>query len=235
MMRVSLIGTVHEEAGLANVPALRALLERITPDVIFLEIPPDAFDEHLDGSRSNLESTAVARYRERHQVDLIPVDLPTPGAAFFWNHDELYRAMRHRSYEYCQLMSRHTQHVWNHGFAYLNSEYCDKLFSDVHEVTLMFIDQTDRSFAEHYEFWTRTKERREQHMMRSIEHYGEETSFGTGAFLVGAAHRRSFMDKSASHNSAGSSALHWDFDGFIEADARLRVANACTSPLGASA
>jgi hypothetical protein len=45
MTRISLIGTVHGESGRANVSALVAILERIRPEVIFLELPTDAFED----------------------------------------------------------------------------------------------------------------------------------------------------------------------------------------------
>jgi hypothetical protein len=38
MARVSLVCTVHGETGHTNVSELRAILERIQPDVIFLEV-----------------------------------------------------------------------------------------------------------------------------------------------------------------------------------------------------
>ena len=46
MSCISLICTVHEETGLANVSGLRAIVERIQPDVIFLEVPPAAFGDY---------------------------------------------------------------------------------------------------------------------------------------------------------------------------------------------
>jgi hypothetical protein len=70
-MRVWLVGTVHEEQGLARVSGLQSILERIRPEVIFLEIPPAAWDAYLNGIRSNLESTAARRYREGHNAALV--------------------------------------------------------------------------------------------------------------------------------------------------------------------
>lgn len=58
-MRISVVGTVHEEAGHANASALLAILLRIRPEVLFLEMPPSAFADYSNGSRSNLESIAV--------------------------------------------------------------------------------------------------------------------------------------------------------------------------------
>src|SRR5262245_60034581 len=40
LMRISLVGTVHAESGLANAAELEAILSHIRPDVIFAEISP---------------------------------------------------------------------------------------------------------------------------------------------------------------------------------------------------
>src|SRR5688572_17271612 len=85
MKRVSLVCTVHRETGLANVSELHSLLERIRPEVIFLELPPADFDDYIVGTRRTLESTSASRYRAIHPVELVPVDLPTPGDEFIRN------------------------------------------------------------------------------------------------------------------------------------------------------
>jgi hypothetical protein len=80
MKRVSLVGTVHQEKGLASASALLAILEQIRPEVLFLEAPSDASGDYLDATGKELESAAVSRYREISRVDLVPVDLPIPDA-----------------------------------------------------------------------------------------------------------------------------------------------------------
>src|SRR6266850_2448378 len=111
MKRVWLVGTVHEEQGVATVSELLELLDRLRPEVIFLEIPPSAFEDHVDGSRTNLESIAARRYNALHSVDLVPVDLPTPEDAFFANSQHLYDRIENASPEYRRLLDWHRQHV----------------------------------------------------------------------------------------------------------------------------
>lgn len=66
---VSLVGTVHDELGRVNASELCAILERIRPEVIFLEVPLAAFDDYyVMCRRSNLESIAVRRYRESQRA-----------------------------------------------------------------------------------------------------------------------------------------------------------------------
>ena len=57
----------------------------------FLGDASRGFDDYINnGTRRNLESTAVRRYRELQDVDLVPVDLPTPEADFFADNEGLY-------------------------------------------------------------------------------------------------------------------------------------------------
>ena len=43
---ITLVCTVHNENGAANASNLFRLLERICPEVIFLEVPPNDFDSY---------------------------------------------------------------------------------------------------------------------------------------------------------------------------------------------
>ena len=218
MKRVSVVGTVHEEKGRASISGLVAILERIRPEVIFLEIPAAAFDDLFNGDRGNLESTAVSRYRENYRVDLIPVDLPTPDADFFAKHQHLCKRMERTSPDYRRLVDWHSENVSAHGFAYLHSKDCSDLFFQLHEVTLAAIekDVDHRLLAEIYDLWIRTNELRDKGMMRNIEDHCRQASFSSAAFLVGAAHRQSLIDLSRSEPGAASSTIQWDFAGFLE-------------------
>lgn len=83
MKNVFVVFTVHKDCGFANSASLLDFLERYQPDVIFLELPPYAFDWYcgLFNTRSGLESIAVRQYREKQpQVKLIPVDMPVSNA-----------------------------------------------------------------------------------------------------------------------------------------------------------
>lgn len=217
MKRVCVVFTEHEENGLANVSALLAILEHITPEAIFLECPRAAFDDHLNGTRRNLESTAVSRYRANHPVDLIPVDLPTPEADFFTNFHDLIERIARTGPEYDQLARWHRQRVNALGFAYLNSDTCSDLFAKRHEVILASIATlADHKLAGHYESWIETNELRDKAMMKNIEDYCRQASFSSAVFLVGAAHRQSVIHLSRSEPGVGPSPIQWDFAGFLD-------------------
>lgn len=84
---------MHKESGRTNVAELRTILEHIQPEVIFLEVPPAAFKGYFENSQ-NLEAKAVRQYRQGHQVEIVPVDLPTPSGDFFANYEDLRRRVR---------------------------------------------------------------------------------------------------------------------------------------------
>ena len=212
---VSLVCTVHEEKGLANVSELRAILERIRPEVIFLEVPPTAFDDYFKiCSRKNLESTAVRSYRESRKVEIVPVDLPTPEEDFFENNQYLFERIEENSHEYRRLIDLHSAYVSAYGFAYLNSEHCSKLWSDVYLEMLSTLSRMDDSrLVELYELWKKTIDHRDKEMMENVLTYCGKKAFDKGVFLVGASHRQSIIDKGREQSAVNSTKIQWDFVG----------------------
>src|SRR3546814_13345378 len=106
MTLISLIGTVHAESGRANLAELWTILERLQPDVILAEIPTANLADYLDGSHGNLESAAVALYRKRRPVDVVPVDLNKPSNEFFRNSDDMFKKVERTSSDYRRLMAQ---------------------------------------------------------------------------------------------------------------------------------
>lgn len=214
MNSVSLVCTVH--VGRANVAELRAILERIQPEVIFLEVPPEAFDDFYQNcSRANLESKAVRQYRADHQVKLVPVDLPTPTGDFFSNLEDLRRRIGRVSFDYSRLMKGDEDRIREYGFDYLNSERCSVLWSEVYKEMVSTIKwmNNDPGLVAIYDLWNKTQSRREKGMMEIIQKYCKENTFDKGVFLVGAAHRQAVIDISREQSAVDSTRIQWDFSG----------------------
>jgi hypothetical protein len=215
MKRVSLVATVHKEQGLANASELQAILERIRPEVIFLELPAADFADYFDDIRMPLEATAASRYRALYPVELVPVDLPTPGDEFRQNCDCLFDRVEEASPEYCRLHYTNSQYIWAYGFAYLNDVICSTLCSAIHEAMRTTIEELgDRRLIEIYEEWTHANELREEAMMKSVEDYSTQNPFDKGVMFVGAAHRQSIIDKSRTRCEDGMPTVQWDFEAF---------------------
>src|SRR5258708_13862925 len=221
---VSLVCTVHEEQGLANVSELHAILARIRPEVIFLEVPRAAFDDYYEiFNRENLESNAVRQYRESHQVELVPVDLPTPEQEFFENLEYLRIRIRETSPEYRQLINWDSANVRKYGFAYLNSEHCSKLWSDVYKEMLSTIRRIgDSRIVEIYESWKETIDLREEEMMKNTQRHCRENTFDKSGFLVAAPHTHAIIDKPRKQSAIDSTRIQWDFPSCMSQTTRER-------------
>src|SRR5882672_10709752 len=154
MTRVLVVCTIHREAGFANVTRLQAILERIRPEVVFLELPSADFDAYLDGTRGTLESIAANRYRAIHPVALVPVDLPAPGDEFRRDADHLFDRIEEASPEYNELNCLNNQYVSAGGFDYLNSASSGTLWSAIQRAMRTTVEKLgDRRVLDLYALW----------------------------------------------------------------------------------
>jgi hypothetical protein len=204
MNRVSLVCTVHGPMELAS--ELCAILERIQPEVIFLEVPPEALKDYLKNSQ-NVEAEAVRQYQLAHQVEPVPVDLPAPNQDFVNGIPSFFERIEKECRDFCRLIDSNRLYVETYGFAYLNSEYSSKVWSDIYEEMLRTIRRMDDpTLVAFYESWKETNGLREKAMMENIQKYWRENAFDKGVFLVGAAHRQAIID--ISKEQSGN---RWDF------------------------
>ncbi len=125
MRKITLVCREHHERGLCNVAGLYEIINRIRPEVAFLELPRSHMSRFFtEKTDSNLETTAVNRYLEGHEIELVPVDVFDVPERFFERNGQLHRRISANSPEYRKLMDRHYQYVAHYGFEYLNSEHC---------------------------------------------------------------------------------------------------------------
>lgn len=213
-MRISLIGTYHEERGAVTVLALLEILERIHPEVIFAEIPRTHVHAWRDGSHGTVESIAVARYADAHTVDVVPVDLPKPEDSFFRDYEEVSRAIERTSPEFRRLMDLNTDRTRRGGFTYLNSDECIQAWAHIYREELETIEYIRNSrLSEIYAQVRDLTERRDLEMLRNIRAYCASTARICGAFLVGAAHRKSLIEKVRAAGEAATPRIEWDLGG----------------------
>ena len=211
-MLISLIGTVHVENGLANVSALKAILDRLQPEVIYAEISTAMLSDYLDGSHGNLESAAVAQYRVSHSVTVVPVDLDKPGEDFFQESMEMFNKVERTSSIYRSLLDQHHLDTRNHGFAYLNSERCDQLWTEIYKETFETLEWiSDARLREIYAHWKTVNDDRETAMLEKIIRHSIENKPIRSVLLVGAAHKKELADKIKKSQKSEASAIHWNF------------------------
>lgn len=212
-MRVSLLGTVHADSGLANAAELQAIIERLSPDVIFAEVPSASIDQYLDGSRGTIESAAVARYREGRELAVIPVDLPEPNAEFFRSAEEMFGKVERTSADYRRMVDRHSADMRSDGFPYLNSDRCIRAWCAIHNEVLATLDWIRQPYLrEIYARWCNQNELRDTAMVTNIEEYGSRRSSSRGLLLVGSAHRKSVAEKARAERATSLRGVEWELD-----------------------
>lgn len=206
MTRIFLVGTVHEENGLATTSALLDILVSVRSEVIFLEMSPASFPAYDDGTCSNLESRAARRYREKTGAVLVPVDLPTPEESFFRDWQYMDRRITATSYVYRQLIDENTANIAKCGFAYLNSERCRDAWSAIYEAMEFAIQRLshDTRLPMIYEAWRRTNGLRDEAMLQGINTHCSQNPLATGVLLVGVAHANSIVGRSRQKRRANA-------------------------------
>jgi hypothetical protein len=176
-----------------------------------MEIPPSSF-QRVFKDEENLESRAVKRYLEAHRAEAVPVDIMEASGEVVAESQRLCRELRARSRDYCQLMNADRQYIHEHGFAYLNSNYCVETWLKADVATREALESIGNAeLSRDYKSWNDVHEHREQEMMKNIQRYAEEHPFNTGIFLLGAAHRRSIMEKAANLSRGSSVTIDWNF------------------------
>jgi len=211
-MHISLIGTVHVENGLANVSSLEAILDRLQPEVIYAEISTEMLSDYLDGSHGNLESAVVAQYSVSHSVAVVPVDLDKPCEVFFQKSMEMFNKVERTSSIYRRLLDQHHLDTRNYGFAYLNSERCEQLWTEIYKETFETLEWIgDAKLREIYAQWKKVNDDRETAMLEKIKKHSIEKSPNRSMLLVGAAHKKELSDKIKKFQESEASAIYWDF------------------------
>ena len=216
-MRISLIGTVHADCGRANVAELKAILDRLSPEVIFAEIPTANLANYLDGSHGTLESATVALYRKRCPVNVVPVDLNKPSEEFFRNSEEMFKKVDRTSADYRRLMDQNSLDTRHHGFPYLNSDRCARAWADIYKEVLATVEWIgDIRLRQFYDLWSETNDRRESGMLESINSYCVRRELSHGVLLIGAAHRKAMVERAWQQRGAGPPEVSWDLESFGE-------------------
>jgi hypothetical protein len=212
-LRVTLVNTVHMERGAVTVAALVKLLERLSPDVVFAEIPRANADRYANGSHGNLESRAVADFGQRHQVSVVPVDRDEPSEEFFRVTREMLELVERRSRDYRNLVDAQSERTARGGLKYLNSdESAEALFAIRNEVRDTIDWMRTPELHSVNEMWLREIELRDQEMLANITQFASGSEVASGVFLVGAAHRKSIVEKALSDFDPGRSPVEWQLE-----------------------
>lgn len=213
MSRVLVLRSVHYPSGRATVGELTWLLERIKPEVIFLEHSASLHPRFLDRTLPTLESAAVLSHLERHAPTLVPVDADIDPASVKQDSDALLRRLAELSVRYEQLDLLNAQQTAQRGFVYLNSPDCALVQLEIEREMLSTVQATsDPALTELHRKWVSLHEQREETMIRGVEAFARSSPFLKAVLLVGAAHGPSLYSRVKRRLPGNPSGVRWEFD-----------------------
>lgn len=226
MSSVTLIATGHKEKGLCNSQELFKIIEQISPDVIFEEIPPGKFQGVYAGTRqASLEVKTIKAYLQKYpDVHHYPVDLDIEQAIekeIKQEVDGIAFICKDYSDEYDYLDGLLSLWSEKYGFPYLNNDRCSELILRKKVLEQQVLDalkeDKNQTAMDHerlglaYKQWIDQIDDRENEMLRNIYIFMKQKEYARALFLVGAAHRKPIMQKIQEYESKEEFKLDWTF------------------------
>jgi len=216
MHKITLVCSLHRESGLCNPAELLEILRAIEPDVVFEEMLPSDYDSYYKhGTKLNLESQAITRYREFKSFQQVPVDrydMPENLLAEIKREfDCVCDRVEQTSQEYRELNEEQHRGVNQFGSKYLNIVAFATMLvrtSEIEEKTI--VETGDQLLIRGLERWRHAIQKRELEMIGNIYQYCRENVFDTGVFLVGAAHRTGIVKEMERHASTEADLINWN-------------------------
>lgn len=217
MPKITLVFSAHRENGLCNFEELLKILRAIEPEIIFEEIRPSDFDSYCKhGTKSTLETQAIARYLDFKSVRRVPVDrYDIPGnrmVEFKRELDCAFDYVEQTSREYQLLHEENHRNAHQHGFRYLNSAALARAMARVSEIEEKIINETGaQGLMRCLEKWRHMTQCREREMIGNIYDYCRENVFDVGVFLIGAAHQAGIVKEIETFSSTEVDLIDWSF------------------------
>ena len=210
MHNITFISTIHKENGKCTAEELCSIIEKIKPEVIFLETLEETYSEYQHSTffqfgvfHSKLEIAAIQKYNYIDSFKYFPVLDKGMSNVF----DRKYSVLSQHS-ELQILMDNFNALLDKSGFKLLNSEENIKLQDEMRILEDLLLN--DSKLAEEFAI---SIDEYENSMLRNIYSYCQNNQFITAIFMCGAAHRKSIIEKIEKSKTQESIKLNWTIFG----------------------
>jgi hypothetical protein len=221
MCNITLICSPHHEYGMCNSNELYKIIETINPEIIFEEITLSLFDACYkeQSVRNSLEANAIKKYLQKHQIEHIPVDIDKYDLKNLNKKDidfMFYLSNKiDNNVEYHNLQNEFDLLLSQRGFAYLNSDQCSEMFDKQHRLEENIVkNSSDDKLFYADKLWKEIHGERENGMINNIYSYSKEHRFNRGLFIIGAAHKKSIINKIQKRAGTESVKLNWNYSNY---------------------
>ena len=206
MHNITFVSTIHKEIGNCNAEELYKIIEKLSPEVIFLEAVDETYSEyenHLFStygvSHRKLEISAIQKYSLNTSFEYVPVCENGLSDAF---HCKIKIVCQNREIQ--QLIDNFNLLAAKHGFKFLNSLECINLQEEMRELESRILNNIDldKIVKEDIDAY-------ENPMIRNIYSYCNNHHFSSAIFMCGVAHRKSIIEKIEKYNTEEEINLSW--------------------------
>jgi hypothetical protein len=206
MQNITFISTVHEEIGKCNSDELHKIIEKISPEVVFLEALDDTYsnyEQYLFSSwgtyHRKLEIKAIQKYCSNTSFVYVPVLDSALFGAFDKKSDIICKNI-----EFQKLLCNFQSLASELGFKFLNSTDSIRLYEEMTNLGNSLLSHTDLNKAVDEDI-----EAYENSMLQNIASYCRNNQFNRGIFMCGVAHRKSILEKVSKFNSQEEVNVDW--------------------------
>jgi hypothetical protein len=206
MHNITFISTVHDEIGKCNADELLKIVEKISPEVVFLEALDETYsdyEKYLFSSfgvyHKKLEIRAIQKYCYNTPFKYIAVLDNSLSDAFEKKYNSICENI-----EFQRLCDNFNSLASEHGFQFLNSTESIRLQEEMRmfENRLLNDSELNKMVSEDVESY-------ENAMIRNIYTYCKNSQFDTAIFMCGVAHRKSIIEKVEKFNHQEEMSLNW--------------------------
>lgn len=192
MHHITFISTIHKEIGNCNAEELYKIIEKLNPEVIFLEAIDEtysAYENYLFSAygvySKKLELAAIQKYSLSSSFEYVPVCENGLSDAF-----DRKNKIVCENREMQQLIDNYNFLAEKQGFKFLNSLESINLQEEMRVLETRVLNNTELD-----EIVKADIEAYETPMIRNIYSYCSNNHFSSAIFMCGIAHRKSIIEK----------------------------------------
>lgn len=206
MHHITFISTIHKEIGNCNAEELYKIIEKLSPEVIFLEAINEtysAYEKYLFSTygvyHKKLELAAIQKYTLSTSFEYVPVCENGLSDAF-----DRKNKIVCENREMQQLIDNYNFLAEKQGFKFLNSLESINLQEERRDLETRVLNDIELD-----EMVKADIEAYENPMIRNIYSYCNNNHFRSAIFMCGVAHRKSIIEKIEKSKTVEQVNLTW--------------------------
>lgn len=208
MYNITLFCTRHTEIGKCNSRELYKIIEEFKPEIIFEELSTSAYNECYGiQNRFTLETRTIKMYLQSHNIEHIPV----VGSELTTDLERKIEIMT-KNVNYRNLLDNLWSLEEKYGFQFLNSEQCEQVLENLKTCeNLILRHNNDEILSRIYQLANENIDTYENEIIKNVYHYSSSNKYNKALIFIGAAHRKSVIQKVQEYEKKYKIKLNWTF------------------------